>query len=65
MQTNRHTIRHLSPDLLMEAKILAIQSRLRLGDVINDALDTYLDEMTQTDEDQLEANGLSGDSSGL
>ena len=50
MEHTRNTIRHLEPDLLIEARILALQTGQRLGDVINDALIQYFDDIEVDDE---------------
>jgi hypothetical protein len=51
MRNHRHTVRHMDPDLILEARMLALQTGQRLGDVINEALERYLEETDLTDED--------------
>lgn len=45
MQNHRHTVRNIDPDLILEARMLALQTGQRLGDVINEALELYLEDV--------------------
>jgi hypothetical protein len=51
MGYQRHTIRHLDPDLLLEARIFALQTGQRLGDVVNQAIDFFISEESEGIED--------------
>jgi hypothetical protein len=51
MQNHRHTVRNIDPDLILEARMLALQTGQRLGDVINEALESFLEDTDLTDED--------------
>lgn len=53
MKDHRHTVRHIDPDLILEARMLALQTGQRLGDVINEALELFLEE-ANADEDSFE-----------
>jgi len=44
MAKDRHTIRNLNPELLLEARILALQTGRTLGETLNHALEYYLSE---------------------
>ncbi|WP_306142631.1 hypothetical protein [Roseibium sp. MMSF_3412] len=57
MQTTRHTIRNIDPQLLLEARILALQTDQRLGDIVNQALDCFIEDATSgpQEEDREEA----------
>lgn len=53
MATDRHTIRNLDRDLLLEARILSLQTGLTLGETLNHALEAYLgDQLGWEDESQ-------------
>jgi hypothetical protein len=58
MNRDRYTIRNLDEDLMMEARLLAIQNRWTLGETINDALAYYFcneDDDDMADEDAVAA----------
>jgi hypothetical protein len=53
MNRDRYTIRNLDENLMMEARLLAIQNRWTLGETINDALSYYFcdeDDVADTDD---------------
>ena len=49
MLLGRHTIRNLDSELLLEARIHAIQNHETLGAVINRAIELYLDDSYEED----------------
>lgn len=51
MKQRRHTIRHIDPNLFLEARILALRTGQRVGDIINEALEKFLEEH-EWDEDE-------------
>ena len=51
MQDHRHTVRNIDPDLILEARMLALQTGQRLGDVINEALELLLDDRDHDDQE--------------
>ena len=56
MIQHRHTIRNIDPDLIREARIYALESECRLGDIINAALGHFL----HHEEDVPDATDLEG-----
>ena len=42
MNFSRYTIRNLDKDLMMEARLLAVQNRQTLGEIVSEALAYYL-----------------------
>jgi len=42
MQTHRHTIRNIDPELIIEARIYALQIGLTLGELVNCSLEWYM-----------------------
>jgi len=42
MNPNRYTIRNLDPELMLEARLLAVQNRQTLGEIVSEALAYYL-----------------------
>lgn len=44
MSSDRKTIRNIDPDVLLEAKIYALQHGLSLGDLITRSLDFFMEE---------------------
>jgi len=42
MSQNRKTIRNIDPDVLLEAKVYALQNGITLGDMINQSLDFFM-----------------------
>lgn len=52
MQTTRHTIRNIDPQLLLEARILALQTDQRLGDIVNQALDCFIEYAASDDDEE-------------
>ncbi|MFT5014877.1 MAG: hypothetical protein ACI9HA_003548 [Dinoroseobacter sp.] len=53
MNPNRYTIRNLCPDLMLEARILAVANRQSLGSIISEALAYYLVEDDEDDDDDI------------
>ena len=49
MQTHRHTIRNIDPDLILEARILALQTGRTLGELVTEALEAFIDEADDDD----------------
>ncbi|GFE64926.1 hypothetical protein [Litoreibacter roseus] len=51
MSGNRHTIRNLDPELLVEAKVHVLQTgRRSLGELISDAIELLIEHETRDDE---------------
>ena len=50
MSHHRHTIRNLDRDLILEARIYALQSGQTLGELINFILDEFLTDLEENDE---------------
>jgi hypothetical protein len=44
MSSDRKTIRNIDPDILLEAKIFALQHAISLGDLISRSLDFFMEE---------------------
>ncbi len=44
MPNERKTIRNIDPDILLEAKVFALQHGLTLGDLISRSLTFFIDE---------------------
>ena len=44
MSQDRKTIRNIDPDVLLEAKVYALQNGLTLGDLINRSLEFFMEE---------------------
>lgn len=42
MSQDRKTIRNIDPDVLLEAKVYALQNGITLGDMINQCLEFFL-----------------------
>lgn len=55
MNPNRYTIRNLDPDLMMEARLMAVQNRQTLGEIVSEALAYYFDEDDVDDDTNPEA----------
>lgn len=50
MDTHKHSIRNLDRNLILEARIYALQTGQTLGEVINSCLEEYLPQ-TEAEED--------------
>ncbi|MGX9354993.1 hypothetical protein ACS3SW_07465 [Roseobacteraceae bacterium S113] len=51
MSGNRHTIRNLEPELLIEAKVHVLQTgRRSLGELVSDAIELLIEHETRDDE---------------
>ncbi|WP_299632085.1 hypothetical protein [uncultured Roseobacter sp.] len=51
MSGNRHTIRNLDPELLVEAKVHVLQTgRRSLGELVSDAIELLIEHETREDE---------------
>lgn len=50
MQNHRHTIRNIDPELIMEARIYALQTGMTLGELINSSLEWFMSEDDGADE---------------
>ena len=42
MSQDRKTIRNIDPDVLLEAKVYALQNGINLGDLINQSLEFFM-----------------------
>jgi hypothetical protein len=53
MNSSRYTIRNLDPELMLEARLLAVANRQTLGEIISEALAYYLVEDEEDDDDDM------------
>ena len=51
MTPNRHTIRNIDPDTLLEARVFSVQNQQTLGDTVTEALEYYFSNMETEDND--------------
>lgn len=51
MTIQKHSVRNLDNDLILEARILGLQTDLTLGEIINRSLDLYLAQFDESEED--------------
>ncbi len=54
MEHHRHTIRNLDKNLILDARIHALQTGQTLGELINDCLEFFLSEQEEADEEAVE-----------
>ena len=54
MPPNRFTIRNINPELMHEARVIAVQNRLTLGEFLSDALHQYIENLPTWEEDESE-----------
>ncbi len=54
MTPNRFTIRNIDPEIFHEARVIAVQNRLTLGEFLSDALHYYIENLPTWDEDESE-----------
>jgi len=46
MTTNRHTIRNINPEVMLEARVFSVQNCQTLGETLTEALEFYLSSIT-------------------
>ena len=54
MTPNRYTIRNIDPELMHEARVIAVQNRQTLGEFLSDCLSYYIENLPTWDEDESE-----------
>jgi hypothetical protein len=52
MELSRHTIRNIDRELITDARILALQCELTLGDIVNRGLELAIAEAEEADNDE-------------
>ena len=54
MTPNRYTIRNIDPNIFHEARVIAVQNHMSLGQLFSDALHQYIENLPTWDEDESE-----------
>ena len=54
MTPNRFTIRNIDPETFLEARVIAVQNHMSMGQLFSDALQYYIENLPTWDEDESE-----------
>ena len=54
MTPNRFTIRNIDPETFLEARVIAVQNHMSMGQFFSDALHQYIENLPTWEEDESE-----------